>query len=873
VVAPVDLSAELGLTVLWRHGVRRVICSTFDKAQELARIQPPKVVVVGGLPTDEACATVRRLREGTETRTASLVVVDGSGHFDDEQRLRAAGATVVLPRPVDPAVWDARLAELLCVPPRRAARIPVRFSVWTRTGEESAEEGRTLNVSVRGMLLETSQALEEGRTLDLWLALPSLKRELRAVGRVVRTEKGADGRCRAGVEFLVLRGDAARRLAVFVEGRRAAASASCPAQAEESSAWESELRASEARQAAIVDSALDCVLTLDHEGHIQEFNRAAEVTFGYRRSEVIGRHVAETIVPPALREARHRRFLRALSPDPHVGSDRRLELTAMRADGSEFPAELAVTSFLLKGRTMFTVSLRDLTERRRREERFRALVENSSDVTAIASADGVLQYVSEPVVRVLGRTAEEVTGTSGFDLVHEDDLGRAHAAFGRCLEQPGSPTLVNVRGRHTDGSWRHLEAVAVNHLDNPAIAGVVVNFRDVTERVRAEEEKRRLEEQLRQAQRIEAVGRLAGGVAHDFNNLLAVILGYANLALGRCDDATAVRRNLEQIRRASERAASLTRQLLAFSRRQVLVPEVLDLGDVVGEVRRMLARLIGEDVEVVTEVAPDLGHVKADPGQVEQVLMNLAVNARDAMPGGGLLRIAVRNQDLDAAFVREHMGSREGPHVVLEVADSGLGMDEEVRSRIFEPFFTTKEKGKGTGLGLATVYGIVKQSGGYIDVETGLGRGARFLIYLPRVFESPLRAQPVAAQGPADGTETVLLVEDDPGVRGMTREVLESYGYRVLEARSGAEALRVSRGHAGPVALLLTDVVMPQMSGRALADHLAPERPEMKVLFASGYTDDAIVQHGVLNPGTEFLQKPFTPDALARRVRTLLDRG
>jgi nitrogen-specific signal transduction histidine kinase/CheY-like chemotaxis protein len=390
-------------------------------------------------------------------------------------------------------------------------------------------------------------------------------------------------------------------------------------------------------------------------------------------------------------------------------------------------------------------------------------------------------------------------------------------------------------------------------------------FRDITQR-------RQLEEQLRQAQKIEAVGRLAGGVAHDFNNLLNVIIGYGQMVFRRLPDGPE-REKTKAILQAADRAAGLTRQLLAFSRKQVLEPKVLDLNAVVGGMDEMLRRLIGEDIELHTQLAPDLGRTKADPGQIEQVLMNLVVNARDAMPRGGRLTLETANAEMDETYIRDHLGARPGRYVMLAVCDNGLGMDPETQKHIFEPFFTTKEKGKGTGLGLATVYGIVKQSEGYIWVESAPGEGTTVKVYLPWVEAEPaaeeLRRPAVPEELPR-ATETVLLVEDEDMVRRMTREVLEGAGYRVLEASSGFEALRVSAGHNGSLDLLLTDVVMPGMSGRELSERLAPVRPAMKVLYMSGHTDDAIFHHGVTQAGTGFLQKPFTPDALERRVRELL---
>jgi PAS domain S-box-containing protein len=389
--------------------------------------------------------------------------------------------------------------------------------------------------------------------------------------------------------------------------------------------------------------------------------------------------------------------------------------------------------------------------------------------------------------------------------------------------------------------------------------------RDVTEQ-------RRLQTQLVQSQKMEAVGRLAGGIAHDFNNLLTVITTSCDLLLEDLAATDPKREDVDQVRKAADGAAALTRQLLAFSRQQVLTPQIVNLGDVVYGVEKMLRRVIGEDVDLVTVLGSDVGAVKADVGQLEQVLMNLAVNARDAMPTGGKLTIETANVEHDPDYAREQEAAPVSRFVMLAVSDTGTGMDEATKARIFEPFFTTKEVGKGTGLGLATVYGIVRQSGGFIWVYSEPGLGTTFKIYLPQVDAvaagSAARATPTTSHR---GTETVLLVEDAAAVRAVIHEALARQGYTVLDAPNGAEALRIAAGHPGPIHLLLTDVVMPGLSGRQLSDQLAQIRPETKVLYTSGYTDDAIVRHGVLESGIAYLQKPFSVDGLARKVREVLD--
>jgi len=396
-------------------------------------------------------------------------------------------------------------------------------------------------------------------------------------------------------------------------------------------------------------------------------------------------------------------------------------------------------------------------------------------------------------------------------------------------------------------------------------------MREIEEHKRTEETLEKVEEQLRQAQKMEAVGRLAGGIAHDFNNLLSVIISYTTMLAADADPASAVAQDLHEIKKAGERAADLTRQLLAFSRQQVLAPAVLDLNEIIAKMDKLLRRVIGEDVELRTIPGPSLGKTKADPGQIEQVIMNLVVNARDAMPEGGKLIVETRNVDLDEAYALRNLGVRPGPHVMLSVSDTGVGIDDATRTRIFEPFFTTKEQGKGTGLGLSTVFGIVKQSGGNISVESQPGRGTTFRLYFARTNEAPSEVTPYSAATSFRGSETILLVEDEDQVRVLVQGILKRHGYRVIEARHPNEALLLSTQYEETIELLVTDVVMPQMNGRQLAERLRSSRPEMEILYMSGYTDNAIDPGGVLEPGIAFLQKPITPLSLTRMVRQVLD--
>ncbi|HKV04688.1 MAG TPA: PAS domain S-box protein [Candidatus Acidoferrales bacterium] len=502
-----------------------------------------------------------------------------------------------------------------------------------------------------------------------------------------------------------------------------------------------------------------------------------------------------------------------------------------------------------------------------REQLFRLISENAADMITVVEPDGQRLYSSPAYERVLGYGPEELQNTSAFEQVHPDDLSLVQEAAAEA-RNGGVGRTIQYRMHHKDGSWRTIEsrASAISNAQGVVSNLVIVN-RDVSER-------RQLEEQFRQAQKMEAVGRLSGGVAHDFNNLLGVIIGYAEFLQERMDQENALRGSVDEILKAGKRAASLTRQLLAFSRQQVLDPKVLDLNAVVADIEKMLRRLISEDIELTTYLNSDLGRVKADQGQLEQVLMNLAVNAKDAMPHGGGLVIQTENMMMDQKFVRRYpYPVQPGPYVCLTVTDTGIGMDAETKARAFEPFFTTKEKGKGTGLGLSTVYGVVKQSGGYIDIYSSPGAGTTFKIYLPRVDEAIKSETQSATPATAfDGNETILLAEDETSLRTLTRSTLELCGYKVLEAKDGVEALEISERHTGPIDLLLTDIVMPGMGGRALAQELTRRRPEVRLVYMSGYTGQAVGAQGPVEPGSVFLAKPFTRETLTRKLREALGR-
>jgi two-component system, cell cycle sensor histidine kinase and response regulator CckA len=803
---------------------------------------------------------------------------------------------------------------------------------------------------------------------------------------------------------------------------------------------EAELRSSEARLKAIIDAALDAVITMDGTGTIRSWSPQAERVFGWPASEVLGRTLSTTIIPPRYRAAHERGLAHFLATGQGTVLNRRIEITGLRRDGREIPVELTITPLRLADAWVFSAFVRDISERRQVEQRQAgqyAVTRILAEATTLAEAGaGILRAICESLdwqagvlwildherdtlrcveiwrpsdvelgafervtkemtfargvglpgevwasgramwhrdvttlaeprfPRLAHATAAGVRGAFGFpirsaaavtgvveffsreprepdpDLLEmaaalgsqmgqfierrraEEALARSEMTYRSLVEDSPfgifqsapdgrllavNPALVSILGYDSaaellaqnmardvyvdpddraglieegprrgslsaESVWRRKDGKTITVRQTGRAVrdahGRVESFNVILEDIT---ERQLLEAQFRQAQKMEAVGQLAGGVAHDFNNLLTAILGCADLLLETLGPAAPEREDVEEIRKAARRAADLTRQLLAFSRQQVLAPQVLGLNVLVANLEKLLRRLIGEDIELRTALGAGLGAVKADPGQLEQVIVNLAVNARDAMPDGGRLTIETGNAELDETYSAEHFPTQPGSYVLLAVTDTGTGMDAETKSHIFEPFFTTKGLGKGTGLGLATVYGIVKQSGGYVWVYSEPGQGTSFKIYLPRVVDAPVPAPP-AQDAPVSlrGSETILLVEDDEMVRTLTRRLLEANGHTVLLASRGDAALELARSYEARIDLLITDVVMPGMSGRDLADQVQTLLPGIKVLYLSGYTDDAIVRHGVLEPGVAFLQKPFTADTLARKVREVL---
>ncbi|MDB4929829.1 MAG: domain S-box protein [Myxococcaceae bacterium] len=620
-----------------------------------------------------------------------------------------------------------------------------------------------------------------------------------------------------------------------------------------------------ARLAAIVESCDEAILGKDLDGRITSWNAGAEQLYGYSRAEMLGRPAALLVRPDR--------------PDEEAGLLARVargervvhfETERVCRDGATVPVSLSVSPIRdADGKVVGASSIaRDLSAQHRaaaasaESARVQQLFFASSPVPIVLFDAVTLEFVAvnDAAMTLYGYGREEFLRLRLTDLRLPTEASTGALVCGEGTEEwRGGATH-----RRKDGTTLQVEIQSRPHrLDGRAVRMAV--FQDVTD-------KQQLEAQLRQSQKMEAVGRLAGGVAHDFNNLLSVILGYAELAIGDLRPGEPMRDDLGEIKRAAERAAGLTQQLLAFSRQQILAPRVLDLAEVVAGTEKMLRRLVGEDVALTLLAAPGAALCRVDPGQVEQVVMNLVVNARDAMPAGGQLTIETSAIDLDVAYAAEHLDVAAGRYVLLSVTDTGCGIDKATMARIFEPFFTTKEKGKGTGLGLSTVFGIVKQSGGHVWVYSEPGVGTTFKVYLPRVDERAEALPPSAPLASTDhGTETVLLVEDEEAVRNLVRQVLRRGGYHVIDAANAGQALLHCEQFGARIHLLLTDVIMPQMSGRQLAERLAPMRPDMRVLYMSGYTENSIVHHGVLDAGIAYLAKPVTPARLLKKVREVLD--
>ncbi len=619
----------------------------------------------------------------------------------------------------------------------------------------------------------------------------------------------------------------------------------------------------------ISENAADMIAVVDMEGRRIYNSLSYQKVLGYSPEELQASSAFEQIHPDD-----RERVKKAAEEARRSGIGKTLEYRLRHKNGAWLVLES--TSSVIRNAEgepeKLVIVNRDITERKRAEEAlrrseagFRSVVEDAPYGIYRASTEGRFLQVNPALRKMLGyESQEELLGkdmasgifrhTAEFErlielLTHADEIKDVEMEWKR---QDGTPITVRCSGRRSND-------------ENGVPAYFEVFAEDVTE-------KRVLEKQLRMAQKMEAIGRLSGGIAHDFNNLLGVIIGYSRLLKKELGTDNPLSEHALEVEKAGQRAASLTKQLLAFSRQQVLTPAIVNLNTLAADMEKMLPRLLGEDIEVSSSLNPQLGNVKADQSQIEQIIMNLAVNARDAMPTGGKLKIQTSNVELDQAYTWNHPGSKVGSYVMLAVTDTGTGMDAETLTHIFEPFFTTKERGKGTGLGLATVYGVVKQSNGYIWVDSAPGKGATFQIYLPRHVDQPAVDEQKADSGEKlRGSETILLVEDSEPLRKLAQTFLAAAGFRVSSAESGEDALEVAAHYAGTFDLLLTDVVMPGMNGRVLSEHLLLRQPGMKVLYMSGYTDSFIAGHGVLEPGTHLLHKPFTEEVLIQKVREVLD--
>ncbi len=629
-----------------------------------------------------------------------------------------------------------------------------------------------------------------------------------------------------------------------------------------------QIRSSDEKYRDLINTANDAILVIDADTRlVLEANSKAYELLGIPDGKLI--HMRDDQLYPRDRQEQYRRHL---SP-PAGGTARGGELELLRADGTTVQVEVSAGTAEVGGRRAVVGIFRDIRDRleaaailRRSEVRFSHLIHNLSDIITVVSVDGTMHYHSPSVERVVGYRPAELVGKRLLNFIHPDDVAPIRTALERVVTHRGTGFPPEFRFRHKDGSWVWLEAFGNNLVEDATVGGIVVTSRDVTAR-------RVLEEQVRQAQKMEAVGRLAGGIAHDFNNMLMVIRGYAEIVMQSAAAVPGVRQSVETIVRTTESAASLTRQLLSFSRKHVFSPQIIDLNSLVGEMHNMLRGLLGEEMDLVVNLDSGLGSIGADPGQIEQVVMNLVVNARDAMPQGGKLGLETANVDVQDSSGRHHGVVPPGRYVTLTVSDTGIGMDAETQSHIFEPFFSTKSRDKGTGLGLSVVYNIVRGAGGHLRVKSEPGCGSLFHVYFPRV-------QGVAAPRPTRassdlvrrGTETVLVAEDQPDLRWMICQYLQELGYSVLEAKDGADAAALAEQYQGSIDVFLADVVMPGMRGPEVARRLNSARPAMKVLYMSGYTEGGFGSGAEeeFSPNAPLLQKPFKLDHLAAKIREVL---
>nr|WP_319393267.1 PAS domain S-box protein [uncultured Desulfobacter sp.] len=615
------------------------------------------------------------------------------------------------------------------------------------------------------------------------------------------------------------------------------------------------------------------------DGTTQYWNKASERLYGYTQQEAIGQSLLDLIIPPDMRDVVSEEMRKMAESGRPIPSG---ELLLRHKDGSPVPVISHHVIVEVPGceRELFCLDI-DISERKRAEttlrqseEKFRTLVNTAPFGIQLTDLEGNIIYSNPAHNQIQGYEGDQITGMKLWDLtVDEEQRGQIKAYYQNIIANKPEPSIYATREKTRDDreidvevNWEYIRN------ENDEVTGIISIIEDVTERKKADAEREKLQKQLNQAQKMEAVGRLAGGVAHDFNNMLGVILGYVELAFEKLDSSQELYADLEEIQKAAERSADLTKQLLTFARKQIIAPEALDLNDAVDSMLKMLRRLIGEDIDLSWLPGDKLWPVKIDPSQFNQILANLCVNARDAIAGVGKLTIETRTINFDQAYCAGHAGFITGDYVMLAVTDNGCGMDKETLNNLFEPFFTTKNMGEGTGLGLAIIYGIVKQNKGFINVYSEPGRGTCFKIYLPRHHaDAQIRDEAVPEKNVPTGDETILLVEDEPAILRMTRMMLERKGYSVLPAATPEEALGIANAAAVKIHLLMTDVVMPEMNGRDLAEKVTALFPDIKLLFMSGYAADVITHQGVLDEGVAFMQKPFATNELAKKIRDVLD--
>jgi two-component system cell cycle sensor histidine kinase/response regulator CckA len=764
-------------------------------------------------------------------------------------------------------ITDRKLAELtLRESEERYRNLIEQSHAWICTHDL---EGKLLSVnSVAAALLGYDSGAMAGRNLRDVIA-PEFRSGFEAYLDEIQNTGSSDG------FMTLLRSDGGKRTLEYRNVLQTTASGEKIVQGvalDVTARFEAEhaVRASEQRNRALMENAKDGIFVSSTDGIILQVNRAVEELQGRSRGEIVGSALAG-LVPPEERE----KVGRALATGIAEGSVAGFETFSLRADGTKVPVEVSASLVDVGGEQLIHAIVRDVTERKQTQQALRDSEERYRDIFDASPLPKWLY--SMPDLRILdvnqaaidhyGYSREEFLAMTLFDLRPPEDADRLRETIRTVVDRPARRYVGIWKHRKKDGTLIDVDV----HTHSVVLGGQNVQLAlmlDVTERLR-------LEEQFGQAQKLEGIGQLAGGIAHDFNNLLMIVQSYSDLLETHIADENAIRRDIAEIRGAAVRGAAMTGQLLAFSRKQIVRPQIFEPCKVVADLRKMLRRLIREDIQLEIRVEqPAAGFIEIDRGQLEQVLVNLVVNARDAMPTGGRITIDVRRVELDEAYAASHAGVKPGPFVQITVTDTGTGMDALTKSRIFEPFFTTKEVGRGTGLGLATVYGIVKGSGGDVWVYSEPGHGSAFKIYLPRVAApaAAATAERPAERAASNGTETLLILEDEEVIREMLREYLERLGYRVLEAGNGDDALRIAREHAEPIHLLLTDVIVPGRSGRNVAEVLLRENPSLRVIFMSGYTDDAAVVRDVMANEVDFLQKPFGMELLTRKIREVLDR-